>query len=321
MENKPHALAAGIFVLVLSSLLVSLLIWLTRDTRSLRTYELSGHVNVTGLQVQATVRWRGVPVGQVTAIRLDPQARGQVLVHIAVDDQAPITATTYATLGFQGVTGLAFIQLDDTNASAPVLDPSAAQRIPLRPGLMSKLTDQGEHLLSQLEQASQRFNQLLSDNNQQVLISTVAHLGQAAADLQQLSAQTRQLLPALVDTTRDSFATMRATSVKVGESAQATQMSARAFQRVSERMNGSGGTLDRLGQSADILIATGQTLQTDTLPHIHRATVDAARAVQHAEEIAQTWADTPQALIFGRQAASPGPGEPGFVAPVSSPVQ
>ena len=124
MENKSHALAAGLFVLLITALLVSLAVWLTRDTRQLRSYELVGVVNLSGLQPQASVRYQGVPVGKVTNIGLDPQTRGQVLVRISVDDLAPISASTYATLGYQGVTGLAFIQLDDVPVDGAALPPA-----------------------------------------------------------------------------------------------------------------------------------------------------------------------------------------------------
>jgi phospholipid/cholesterol/gamma-HCH transport system substrate-binding protein len=38
MENKSHAMAAGIFVLVVAALLAGLAIWLTRDTRQYNEY-------------------------------------------------------------------------------------------------------------------------------------------------------------------------------------------------------------------------------------------------------------------------------------------
>ena len=321
MENKSHALLAGGFVLLLSALLISLAVWLTRDTRAVTVYELSGRVNVTGLQPQASVRFRGVPIGKVTAILLDPKALGQVLVRIAVDDQAPITSTTYATLGLQGVTGLAFIQLDDSAEPINTLPVSPAKigRIPLKPGLMSKLSDQGERLLSQLEQSTQAFNQLLSSGNQQAVMTTLDNLGKAASELQQLSSQARQLLPELVQTTNDSMVTMKITSVRVGESADAARTSARAFQRVTERMFGPGGTLDQLGQSADTLMATGQTLQTVTLPRVNRVVGDAGHTVQHVNTLAQTLSENPQALLFGKPSLSPGPGEPGFTVPSPEP--
>ena len=41
MENKSHALAAGIFVLVVAAMLAGLAIWLTRDNANYEQYELS----------------------------------------------------------------------------------------------------------------------------------------------------------------------------------------------------------------------------------------------------------------------------------------
>jgi phospholipid/cholesterol/gamma-HCH transport system substrate-binding protein len=119
MENKSHALAAGIFVLAVAAMLAGLAIWLTRDNTSYQHYELTSKDGVTGLQPQAAVRYKGVAVGKVTRIGFDPQIPGNVLIRIAVNDQAPITPGTFAVLGYQGVTGLAHVQLDDEGVAQP----------------------------------------------------------------------------------------------------------------------------------------------------------------------------------------------------------
>ncbi len=58
--------AAGLGVGVLTSfsdvLKGAAAVWLTRDTSAMTLYELTGRINVTGLQPQASVRLRGVPV-------------------------------------------------------------------------------------------------------------------------------------------------------------------------------------------------------------------------------------------------------------------
>lgn len=323
MENKSHALAAGSFVLLLSAALVSMAVWLTRDTRALKEFELAGVVNVSGLQPQANVRYSGVAIGKVSAIRLDPQVRGQVLVRIAVDDGAPLSTSTFATLGYQGVTGLAFIQLDDTptpsgtaGATAEPLPPNS--RILLKPGLMSKLTDRAELLLGQLEQSSQRINQLLSPANQQALMATVSQIGDAASEVKQLTALTRSTLPALAQSSQETLALVQATSRRVGDSADAARTSARAFQRVTERMYGPGGTLDQLNQGADVLVATGQTLQGVTLPRVNRTVSEAARTTHQLGELTQTLTRNPQALLLGGPAPLHGPGEPGFAPPTGT---
>ena len=109
MENKAHAMAAGIFVVVLSILLVGLASWLTRDTGKRDLYEITTRETVTGLQAQAPVRLRGVDVGKVAVIGFDPKVQGNVLMRLEIDHEAPVTQATFATLGFQGVTGLAFL--------------------------------------------------------------------------------------------------------------------------------------------------------------------------------------------------------------------
>ena len=314
MENKSHALAAGAFVLTLLAVLIALAVWLTRDNRALRTFELTSAQAVTGLQPEASVRFKGVDVGKVTAIGFDPLQVGQVLIRIAVDNKAPVTESTFASLGFQGVTGLAFIQLDDTGTSSLPLpdrrDPPP--RIPLRPGMLSKLSDQGVGLLTQLEETSRRLNTLLSAENQQVMMGTVASLGQAAGRLQQLSSDADKALAPLVKEASATLQTMKETSDRVGDSADEARASAKAFRVVTERMNEAGGTLDQLSQGADTLAATGQTLNAATLPRLNKALDDSARTVRRVGQATDVLRDNPQSLIFGSGTQPPGPGEPGF---------
>lgn len=322
MENKSHALAAGTFVLALLALVVALALWLTRDSRQLQVYELSSREAVTGLQPQASVRFKGVNVGKVTAIGFDPQASGRVLVRIAIDEQAPVTQSTFATLGFQGVTGLAFVQLDDSGESAAALpgDAEPPARIPMRPSLLSKLSEQGESLLAQLEESSRRVNLLLSPEHQKSLMSAIGSLDQAAVSVKQLASRAEQVnLAQLVQEANATLKTMQTTSVRVGDSADEARASARAFRTVTERMNAQGGTLDKLAAGADTLAATGQTLNAATLPRLNRATDDAARSVRQAGRAFDAVNNNPQSLLFGTGPLPPGPGEPGFSATPGQP--
>jgi phospholipid/cholesterol/gamma-HCH transport system substrate-binding protein len=321
MENKSHALVAGTFVLLLMALLVALAVWLTRDTRQLRQFELTSVGAVTGLQPQASVRFKGVNVGKVTAIRFDPQVTGQVLIRIAIDDQAPITQSTFATLGFQGVTGLAFVQLDDSGESKVALATSdeAPGRIPMRPGLMSKLSDQGERILLQLEETSRNVNLLLAPANQQRLMGAIDNMGQAAASIKQLTTEADKVLPQMVKDANVTLKTMQDTSERVGDSADEARASARAFRTVTERMSAPGGTLDQLAEGVGTLGAIGQTLNTATLPRVNRAVDDAARTARQLSRAAGNVNDNPQSLLYGNGPIAPGPGEPGFSATPGKP--
>lgn len=321
MENKSHALAAGTFVLLLLTLLAAMAIWLTRDSRQLRVFELTSKEAVNGLQPQATVRFKGVNVGKVTAISLDPKNAGQVLVRIAVNDLAPLTASSFATLGFQGVTGLAFVQLDDAGQSQVPLETSARNpaRIPMRPGLLSKLSDQGAQILSQLEETTRRVNLLLAPANQQSLMSAIASLDQAAQSIRNVSNESSKFLPQLVQDANSTLKIIKDTSVRVGESADEARRSARAFRTVTERMNAPDGTLDQITASSNTLNSTGQNLNSATLPRVNRTLDEAVRATRQISRAAGAVGDNPQSLIFGNGPVAPGPGEPGFSAPSHKP--
>ena len=91
MENKSHALAAGLFVVVLTALVIGISLWLGRDNTTYTKYELATAESVSGLQLQAPVRYKGVPVGKVRSIEFDPEKNGNVLIVIAVSAERSIT--------------------------------------------------------------------------------------------------------------------------------------------------------------------------------------------------------------------------------------
>ena len=305
-------------MLVVAALLVAMAAWLTRDTGEHRPFEISSREGVTGLQAQAPVRYKGVTVGREQSIVLDPQTLGNVLIRIAVDGTAPISPTTFATLGFQGVTGLAFIQLDDTGPMSAVLASSDEQpgRIPMRPSLMSRLSDQGAGLLTQLDEATQRVSQLLAAPNQKKLMDAVGNLGQAAASIDQFAQQATQAnLPALAQEAGATLKSLHSTSDRLGQSADSISASADAFKGMSQRMSEPGGTLDRIAEGTTTLTATGQSLNATLVPRLNRTVDDTARTVRHIGRAVEAVNDNPQALLLGNGAAQPGPGEPGFTAP------
>lgn len=328
MENKSHAFAAGAFVLVLLALMTALAVWLTRDTTEQRVFEISSPEGVTGLQPQAAVRYKGVLVGRVTEIALDPVQRGNVLLRIAVNETAPITQSTFAALGFQGVTGLAFIQLDDKEegSAALVAQGDAVSRIPMRPSMVSRLSEQGGNLLTQLEQASIRMNSLLATDNQKQLMGAIGNLSQAAANISALTQRAGAVLgaegapdavnlPRMVQQADVTLKSMQSTAERLSTSAEAVRNSADEFRRTNRRLNEPGGTLDKIAQSTEALATTSRQVQSQLLPRLNRTVEDTGRTVRQVGRAAETLGDNPQSVLWGRSSTAPGPGERGFVAP------
>jgi phospholipid/cholesterol/gamma-HCH transport system substrate-binding protein len=305
MENKAHALAAGVFVLLLGALLVALAVWLTRDSGQRLPYEVSTREAVTGLQPQASVRFRGINVGKVSAIEFDQKVPGNVLVRIDVDQGTPMTRSTFASLGFMGVTGIAFVQLDDTGESAEMLATSGEQpaRIPMRPGLVSQLSDQSTRILKELEETSRRVNQLLSAENQKKLVTSLGALQQAA-----------ESVPPLMKEAGATFQSFREASASVVSGAAEVKKTAAEISLLSLRVQQPGGVLDQLTLGAGVLAGSGQALQAETLPRINRTVDESGRAVRQMGRAVGRLNDNPQALFFGSPPGPPGPGEPGFSA-------
>src|SRR5690349_13920435 len=138
MENKAHALMAGIFTIALLIAAILIGLWFNRDRVQWVPYELVTKLSVPGLNPQAAVRYRGLDIGKVDEITFDPEVPGQIRIHIRIKPDTPITQSTYGTLGYQGVTGIAYVQLDD-DGSRPTKVPSSKDhiaRIQMRPSLL-----------------------------------------------------------------------------------------------------------------------------------------------------------------------------------------
>ena len=309
MENKAHAMVAGIFVLVVTALLGALAVWLMRDNTERHLYEMSTSETISGLQPQAAVRFRGVPIGKVEAIGFDTKVKGNVLIRVSSDADAPVSKSAYATVASQGVTGLGFIQLDDNDDSSEKLVPNDDDppRIPLRQGGIDKLLSKSESIFNEVEKAGKGLNKLLSDENQQAANTAVQQLSEAAASINRLSKSLEPTVASLPKITQDLSRDARATLKSVKTATDEVGLTAK-------RLNEKGGPLDRLAEGGEALAGGVQTFSTSTLPKLGDVADETARTMRQLRRTVNAVDDNPQALIFGNGAPVPGPGESGFSA-------
>ena len=309
MENKAHAMVAGIFVLVVTALLGALAVWLMRDNTERHLYEMSTSETISGLQPQAAVRFRGVPIGKVEAIGFDTKIKGNVLIRVSIDADAPVSKSAYATVASQGVTGLGFIQLDDNDSASEKLVPNDDDppRIPLRQGGIDKLLSKSESILNEVEKAGKGLNKLLSDDNQQAANTAVQQLSEAAASINRLSKSLEPTVASLPKITQDLTRDARATLQSVKTATDEVGLTAK-------RLNEKGGPLDRLAEGGQALATGVQTFSTSTLPKLGDVADETARTMRQLRRTVNAVDDNPQALIFGNGAPVPGPGESGFSA-------
>ncbi|GAA4425052.1 MlaD family protein [Acidovorax lacteus] len=327
MENKSHALAAGTFVLAVAALLIGLAVWLTRDSANYRLYELSTKDAVSGLQPQAAVRYKGVAVGKVVRIGFDPQVSGNVLIRIAVNEQAPVSDTTFAVLGYQGVTGLAHVLLDDAPTPYAPLPSgtSGLPRLPLKPSPFGRLADQAPDILMRVDEATRRINRILGDDNQRLLTEALGQIGQAAGQVAALARTLDGTVQQRLDPALASLPPLagdaRAALQSLQQAGQNVAALTGQLDRTLQRVNAEGGMMDQIDEGSRAFARAADQFNLATLPRIQRATDEVARAARLFGRAADSIGDNPQLFIYGSGRLPPGPGEPGFMAPLPAPAR
>ena len=181
--------------------------WFSGETYEREYYVLESKYAVTGLNVQAPVRLRGVEVGKVESIGFDPENPRLILIRIHVRQGTPITPNIIAQLGTQGVTGLAYVMLEERNARSEPVDASTREksRIPVARSFLDAVAGSGNDLLTEINLVAQKVNKLLDEKNQAELlrmITAVQALSERATVLAQkfepaaqgIAADTRETL-------------------------------------------------------------------------------------------------------------------------------
>lgn len=306
MENRSHALMTGIFTIALLIAAVLVGIWLNRDRSETVPFEIVTTQSIPGLNPQATVRYRGLEVGRVDDISFDPHVTGQILIRLSVDTDTPVTTTTFASLGYQGVTGLAFLQLDDDRTGSPLLpsDKHHVARIPMRPGLLDQIEKRGLAILEKTEKITASLDHLMSPENQQTIIGAFDNIGKAAAAYGEL--------PKRLQPTLDKLPALTA---KLDQTASSVNTLATNANGMVTSLQAPNGPIVRLTGAIGSLQGVTSDLEMQTLPHVTEMTDEAKASLRAVRHAANALSDRPQSILFGSPNTQPGPGEPGFVPP------
>jgi phospholipid/cholesterol/gamma-HCH transport system substrate-binding protein len=308
MENRSHALAAGIFTILLGICAAIAIWWLGQSDESTNSYILETPRNVTGLNLQAQVRYRGIRAGKVEAIEQDAADPRLILVHISVDSRFKLTRGSTAELGYQGVTGLAYVQIEDKGSSIEALSGKNGEppRIPLRPTLLDTLGDKAGTIVDQISLVSQRLGRVLDDKNLQNLSRTLDNVANASDGLGEIPKVLASMREVLSD---GNMRSLRQILVHVentaGESAPLTA-------EMRELVKSMGALSRRVEQLAGNV---GDEMTTSTLPRANALMQELTASSRQLSRVLDGLENNPQMLLFGRGAAVPGPGETGFAVP------
>jgi phospholipid/cholesterol/gamma-HCH transport system substrate-binding protein len=309
MNNRAYAFAAGLFVILLTAAAIGGALWLRRDRDDYSVhYELVTKHTVTGLSAGAPVRFRGVDIGRVETIKFDHEVPGQIRVRVAVDPDAPVTRGAFGRLNYQGISGIAFVQLDDEGKDPRPMgtSPGTMAQMELQASFFETTGDTAQQLLARMDRVASRLEVSLSDDNQRQFMSTLSSFEKTSDQYRVLAQELEPSAKALPQLMASVTRTM-----------QQGERTLRELETVSSNVNGHLDTLDSVSSAARQLERAAHDFSGQTLPRLS-AFID--EATGDARELRQTLAqihEQPQSLIFGPTAPPPGPGEAGFTVKAS----
>jgi phospholipid/cholesterol/gamma-HCH transport system substrate-binding protein len=295
MENRAHALAAGFFTLFLGAAALLVFYFFSEEQEETRTLVVVTRQNVSGLNPQAQVRYRGIRVGKVQDVRLDPEDVGNILIEIEVSRQIPITRGTTARLAHQGITGIAHVLLEDGGMDRrPVTD---ASYIAMQPSLFDHLEDALPAMLVEAQNFLKNANLVLDQENRRNLGQTLQNLEAATGRMDTTLAQMQKLLS---DENVEGISSAIQAS---GPLMQETRKLALQLQDVSHRI--------------DLVLNDPSPEGVNALaPSVNDMARELSATSRQLKRVLGMLEESPQSFVFGTsETAAPGPGEAGFIAP------
>ncbi len=306
MGKDSHALVTGLFMVTLIVSIVVIVIWLGDVERQTQTYVAATRGSVTGLRTGSTVYYRGIDVGKVSAVRFDTNDPSMIVVPMEVDDTVQLNRGVYATLEFQGVTGLTQIALKDSGDNPEPLPSGSSPdtRIPIKPSFIDRLSVAGEDTVNETHELVLRLNQLVDKNNVQQMKQILSNIEAATGRFSTLESSADKALAQVPALTADARHALSEVNELTDE-----------FKQLSQQMRQELTVLSR--QSGDLMqtgASVGQQLLQTTMPRANTLMLQMQAAVHRFDRVATMLETDPQAFLLGAEPLSPGPGEPGFKA-------
>jgi phospholipid/cholesterol/gamma-HCH transport system substrate-binding protein len=320
MEPKVNYALVGLFLALLSGALLAGVLWLSKtDYRGVydRYYTYMDE-SVSGLSTDSSVKYRGVDVGRVKEIILNPDNPEQVRLALDLVRGTPVKEDTVAVLETQGLTGISTVNLRGGSRAAPVLRTKPGETYPVirsQPSFYAQLSNTFLRLTAEekLPALLDNLNSLTQDARGLVDSQSRAEIKHILADLAQITRAVAAHRSELADSITkgnaalDRFAAAgKKLDERLPEVLEQTSASVRALRETTREVARASASLSTTldGSRSDIAQFTGQTLPESGLlvAELRQLTATLQRLASELER-------EPSALIFGRAVPVRGPGE------------
>lgn len=295
METRANYILIGAFSAAAVVAAFLFLIWLTgfEGDAEYQTYDVIFDGSVAGLAEGGDVRYNGIRVGTVTEIRLGADPR-LVRVRIDVDERTPVTVDSQARLEFQGITGVAFIEITGGSPNSAILEAEDDADYPVivaDRSAVQQLITSAPLVLTAANDLLVRIDRLLGENEGQ-LSATVRDVETVSGTIASNHEEIDQILKNLA-----------AASQQIAE--------------ITEKMNGAVGEIEQaagsygaLAEDARGLVAETrpalEQLSNSSVPEVDRLLRDTRRMIASVDRLVVELERNPTEFLLGSEPAEYG---------------
>lgn len=190
--TRAQKVRLGAFVVSASALflgvglvLAGLKIWERRDVYTTRFTE-----SVSGLEVSAPVKYRGLRVGAVQDMHIAEDDPNAIEVTLALEPGTPLYAGTKAMLDMGGLTGLKSINLVPGDSTGVLIEPGST--LEAGPSLVHRVTGQAEQIIVKIEMVANQLARWTSDENRMRMEKLIDDVDKLATDADLFVADNRE---------------------------------------------------------------------------------------------------------------------------------
>jgi phospholipid/cholesterol/gamma-HCH transport system substrate-binding protein len=208
METRANYALIGGFTLAVILGIFAFVIWLTQFefNRQYHYYEIHFDGSVSGLGKAADVRYNGLKVGQIRSMRLNPNDPSQVIVLIEVNSDFPVYQNAIATMEYQGLTGVAYVEISGPIGGGKLLEAKQGQQYPVivsQPSNFQELFSGAPDLIKGGTVLVGELNKLVNDQNRAAVTKILANAATVSDEFAARSGDFGQFLSSLKDTSHE----------------------------------------------------------------------------------------------------------------------
>jgi phospholipid/cholesterol/gamma-HCH transport system substrate-binding protein len=300
MERDAHYVAVGAFILLVVAFAVGFVLWYTdaNDGLVYERYEIYFTGSVSGLDRGSPVRFLGVDVGRVRRLTIDKKDPTRVQVVVEIDENAPVSAATRASLGLQGVTGLLYVNLKeqaDVDRSAPLRKGSQYPVIEAVESDFDAFLASLPELMGRANTLLERFSRVVSDENLDGIADTIKSLRDTVKTMPQTSKDVQQLVAELRATVAEIHGASESLRAMTDESRPEVKGALQRMNDVANNLAEASSRVDRFTKQSEVQLGNFSEQGLFELERLMRETRQAAREFR---DLSRSLQENPSQILY-----------------------